>query len=319
MCLTACLSFFIGSAFSQFAGPAGTPGTTAMFKDSSAFVAWATSCNVQRGYQIIANPFQGLVSHGAPSDALGPADGAMVVSLGDSGIATLSFDYHIIDGPGPDFAVFENSFSTSFLELAFVEVSSDGTNFFRFPATSNTQTSTQIGPFDNVGDATLLDNLAGKYHANYGTPFDLGDLSGTPGLDLQQITHVRIVDAIGTIDHAHAVFDQNGNAINDPYPTAFASGGFDLDAVGVINRDLISSINELTQHRTTAYPNPIQSGGHLHVSHTYGPVHISLLSMDGKQMLESEDDSIEIDLPAGTYLMKITLGNQTSVERLIVR
>ena len=54
--------------------------------------------------------------------------------LGDDGSLVLTFPAPIADGAGPDFAVFENAFSTEFLELAFVEVSSDGTNFTRFPA-----------------------------------------------------------------------------------------------------------------------------------------------------------------------------------------
>jgi len=59
---------------------------------------------------------------------------------------------------GFDFAVFENSFNDSFLELAFVEVSSDGINFVRFPATSNTQTDVQITGFGTI-DPTYINNL----------------------------------------------------------------------------------------------------------------------------------------------------------------
>ena len=80
-----------------------------------------------------------------------------VVSLGDGGYGILTFDEPIDNGLGWDFAVFENSFSDDFLELAFVEVSSDGINFFRFPATSLTQDIVQVGGFGNI-DANELDH-----------------------------------------------------------------------------------------------------------------------------------------------------------------
>jgi hypothetical protein len=117
------------------------------------------------------------------------------------GSAILTFQNPISNGTGFDFAIFENSFNDVFLELAFVEVSSDGVNYIRFPATSNTQTTTQIGPFDNTGDATKLNNLSGKYRAQYGTPFDLQELTGNPLLNINAITHIKIIDVVGSIIH----------------------------------------------------------------------------------------------------------------------
>ncbi|MFN6048554.1 MAG: T9SS C-terminal target domain-containing protein, partial [Bacteroidota bacterium] len=60
---------------------------------------------------------------GTAAGAEGPAASNGVVSLGDGGIATLTFDPPITNGDGFDFAVFENTFLDTFLELAFVEVS----------------------------------------------------------------------------------------------------------------------------------------------------------------------------------------------------
>ena len=74
-----------------------------------------------------------IVDFGEPEDATGMAGDGRVVSLGDGGVAILTFDTPLSDGPGPDFAVFENAFLETFLELAFVEVSSDDVNYFRFP------------------------------------------------------------------------------------------------------------------------------------------------------------------------------------------
>jgi hypothetical protein len=163
----------------QFAPPAGQPGTTAIHKDSSAIVAWASGIEVVRGLINISNPSaehegSNYASFGEPSNALGQASGTseQCVSFGDGGIATLTFAHPIQNGEGPDFCVFENGFTDTYLELAFVEVSSDGEHFVRFPSVSLTQTTTQIDGFGSL-DATKIHNLAGKYRQGYGTPFDL--------------------------------------------------------------------------------------------------------------------------------------------------
>ena len=59
-------------------------------------------------------------------------------------------------------------------------------------------------------DATKLNNLAGKYKAQYGTPFDLNELDGISGLDINYISHVKIIDCIGTIDSNFGSFDSFG-------------------------------------------------------------------------------------------------------------
>ena len=169
--------------------------------------------------------------------ALGPAEmgdgfngSTNVVSLGDGGHITLTFPLPITDGPGPDFAVFENAFTEEFLELAFVEVSSDGTNFFRFPNHAFA-TNPVLGYSDEGGtEADALGGLAGKHLQGHGTPFDLHSLVGTPGLDIRRVTHVRLVDIPGD----GSTLDSYGHPIYDPFPT-FGSGGFDVNGVGVLN------------------------------------------------------------------------------------
>jgi len=226
-----------------FAPQAGQPDSTAIAGNDPRFVEWASSVqSLVRGPQNIANPSLGLASFGTPGNALGPSDAATnfsgVVSLGDGGQITLGFDKPIRNGTGPDFAVFENGFasgSLAFLELGFVEVSSDGTNFFRFDATSDTPTASQVASFGLL-DATNLNNLAGKYIAGFGTPFDLEELAGrSPLLDVDDVRFVRIVDVVGSINPLYATNDSFGNIVNDPWPTASSSSGFDLDAVGAIN------------------------------------------------------------------------------------
>lgn len=240
----------------SFAPAAGQTGSTAIHKDSSIFLAWATHCEVQRGYMNIEDPSLGYASFGSEADATGPASGTTtaVVSLGDGGTATLTFDGPITNGIGPDFAVFENGLSDTFLEIGFVEVSSDGQHFVRFPAVSEVQTDTQIGGFGSV-DCRYIHNFAGKYRVGYGTPFDLEDLKDSTGIDLNAVTHVRIVDVIGSIDPAYATYDSQGTIVNNLHPTPFESSGFDLDAVGLINVATVS----LEQKDKTAFslsPNP---------------------------------------------------------------
>jgi hypothetical protein len=240
----------------QFPGAAGTLGSTAIFKDSSIFVAWANNCTVQRGYQNVADTSLGYTNTGDSSLVIGQADGIQIVSLGDGGSATVQFEKPITNGPGFDFAIFENGFIDEFLELAFVEVSSDGFNFFRFKATSNTQTDVQMGPFDYNADATLMNNLAGKYRAMYGTPFDLDEMMGIQGLNTDSITHVKVIDVIGSINPIYASYDQNNHIINEHYPTPYPQGGFDLDAVGVIHQ-LVNGDDEQERETIHFYPNPV--------------------------------------------------------------
>ena len=246
-------------AYGQFPPAAGEAGSTAILATDTDFVNWAMECEVERGLRDITQPDSGYVDLGIATDALGQAD-QLVVSLGDGGQATLSFTYPIQDEEGWDFAVFENGFRSGhayFLELAFVEVSSDGTHFVRFPTSSLTPADTQLGPFDLL-DPTQLHNLAGKYVGGYGVPFDLNELRDSSGIDLERITHVRIIDVIGSIDPAFASYDQDGRIINDPWPTPFQSGGFDLDAVGVFYENRITSTNKLDQiFDFSIYPNPI--------------------------------------------------------------
>jgi hypothetical protein len=221
-----------------YAPPAWRTGSTAVANTSQTIAEWASGFqDLIRGPLNIADPRLGLASFGAGNDALGLADGVSthVVSLGDGGRITLTFAQPIIDGSGFDFAVFENGFGDSFLELAFVEVSSNGTDFVRFPAVSLTPTATQVGAFGTL-DATNLDNLAGKYRGGFGTPFDLSQVAGlSPNVDVSHIQFVRVVDVVGTIDPTLGSRDSLNSLVNDPYATPFASGGFDLDGVGVLN------------------------------------------------------------------------------------
>jgi len=305
----------------QFAPPTGQPGSTAIYKDSSVFVSWATNCHVIRGWQNIADTSLGKATVGDSSMAVGPAGSNGVVSLGDGGTADLTFLYPIKNGPSWDFAVFENSFSDTFLELAFVEVSSDGINYFRFPSTSLTDTTIQVGPFDSL-DATKINNLAGKYRLFYGTPFDLQELSGISGLDIDHITHVRLIDVVGSIDKRYATYDAFGHVINDPWPTPYNSSGFDLDAVGVIHQDM-SSVNEnLQPFDFNVFPNPVSKTFRVVSNKGEKISKASVISLNGEIIMETSPMASDFimnisQLPEGFYLLKISGSDICGYKKII--
>jgi len=247
--------FGAGALHAQ-AGPydpqVGFGSTDAIARDDPRIIGWATSGTIVRGSADISDPGAPNVLFGSVSNAYGAADamvddGTPTVSLGDGGMVTMTFGFSIQNYAGPDFAIFENGFvpdglttGAAFLELAHVEVSSDGLNFFRFDSVSLTQTSTQTlggdggDPYGNT-DASDLHNLAGKYIAGYGTPFDLQELAGvSPLLDIDAVTHIRVIDVVGSIDSEYGTLDSMDNLINDPFTTFVPQGGFDLDAIAIL-------------------------------------------------------------------------------------
>jgi len=201
-------------------------GTTAVAMGDTGLAAWATGwVDLQYGTEVAAE-WQ------TPTKATGAATGNAldVVSLGRGGRITLTFAVPFKNGPGWDLAIFENSISDTFLELAFVEVSSNGMDFVRFP--NDSRTPAPVSAYGGL-DSTDIDGLAGKYRKGYGTPFDLEALAAlSPVLsgivDLNAVTHVRLIDIVGD----GTALDSQGDVIYDPYPTV-GSAGFDLEAVGI--------------------------------------------------------------------------------------
>lgn len=308
----------------SYAPPAGQTGSTAIHMDSLIFTSWASGIEVHRGFVFIEDTtFQAngssRATFGSPSFALGKATGnsADVVSLGDSGVAVLTFDQPIINGPGFDFAVFENSFSDDYLEFAFVEVSSDGEQFVRFPNHSEVQSQVQIHGF-GLTDARRIHNLAGKYRAGYGTPFDLEDLSDSIGVNITAITHVKVIDVIGTIGD-YATFDSQGNKINEPYSSPYESGGFDLDGVGVIHKEL--NVAHMTTEKVTFFPNPAQH--QLHIRQPSGRcIEFIIYSFEGKKVKTFEtcqpDQEVSFMLPNGMYYISYELSGVIERKPLII-
>lgn len=219
---------------SALAGPWTDPGHA-----DTSMVAWATAVEaLDRGPQDINVPGSPLAAAGAGSNVLGPATGdpADTVSLGDGGTITVFIDAAIHNGPGNDFAVFENGFFDLFglfAEFAYVEVASNGIDFAEFP--TDTVHTTPVAGFDSV-DPTDWIGVAGRHPARVGTGFDLADLARDPlvlsgAVDLMDIRYVRLTDVIGD----GSTSTTSGDPLYDPYATPFPESGFDLDAVGVLS------------------------------------------------------------------------------------
>jgi hypothetical protein len=316
---------FSQTAFSQYPPPAGQPGSTAIYVDSSIIVGWAKSCEVIRGFIDITDTtktFGGSnrASYGNVFMTAEIADG-FVMSLGDGGAATLEFEYPIGNGPGFDFAVFENSFDDIFLELAFVEVSSDGLHFVRFPAVSLTPESPQTSSFGPT-DATKINNLAGKYRGMYGTPFDLEDLKDSTGIDLNHIILVRIIDVVGCIQGPFATFDSQGHKINDPWPTPFDTGGFDLDAVAVFHFSTEGIGDPDENDRVALFPNPVTDKMTFETGNP-SPVAFSVSDLGGRTVLTGDFTSrTAVDLssqPAGIYFVTFRFRDGVILNKKIFR
>lgn len=318
------LNFIYGQ---PYAPAAGQPGSTAIKFDDERFVAWATGVEVIRGYINISDTtavYNGTnrASFGEPEDVLGEVTENPVnhtVSLGDSGIAILTFDKPITNGSGYDFAVFENGHSDNFLELAHVEVSSDGIHFVRFPSHSTTQTETQVASFGLL-DPTHLYNLAGKYKVGYGTPFDLDELKDEPLLDVMKITHVKIIDVVGSLGEK-GTKDSYGNKINDPFPTPFHSGGFDLSGVGVIHQyDETSALPESELNLLSIYS--ANSNLYIDLSKVESDnLKAVIYSTEGKEIKQIQlqglqKNEVQLHLPEGIYFVNI-VGDSSSLRKKV--
>ena len=310
----------------SYAPAAGEVGSTAIEHNDPSFVAWATHIEVTRGYVNIEDTtieYQGnnKTTFGEPENAIGPAGNITTnaVSLGDSGIAIITFNKPITNGLGFDFAVFENGLNDNFLELAHVEVSSDGIHYVRFPSHSLTQTLTPVGGFGSL-DPTNINNLAGKYRVGFGTPFDLEELKDSSNLDVEKITHIKLIDVVGSLG-AHGTTDSYGNIINDLFPTPFHSGGFDLTGVGVINEynDLGLQVEEINFE---VYPNPSKGIIHIHLNNMNAKELIVMNGM-GQTIKEYSNEElqqpIQIDLSPGFYFIQVKTESKIINQKVIIQ
>jgi hypothetical protein len=192
-----------------------------------------------------------------PGVVIGPPKGAGlfqggldVFSLGFGGQMVLRFDDNaIVDGPGPDFTVFENAFmafnaSTLTIERPFadpgiVSVSQDGVTWYTFPCQLVTNPAAHVFYPGCAGVYPVLSNAndPSTPHASIPTQGTIGDLIGLPlvpapnpggaGGDSFDLATVGLT-------WARYVRVQDANIVTgDPFGPNNA--GFDLDAIAAIH------------------------------------------------------------------------------------
>lgn len=152
---------------------------------------------------------------GPPSGG-GASQGSLdVLSLGQLGVIELEFsDLLAVDGPGVDLLVFENGFN-GFFETGEVAVSEDGLDWRTFPC------GLDAGPSHCAGtrpvDANPAQGISGTDPS----------VAGGDGFDLAEVglTRARFV----------RVTDSGTNRFYGP-----PGGGFDLDAVAVVNAQRVT-------------------------------------------------------------------------------
>jgi len=83
------------SANAQFAPQVGEEGSTAIVGTDESIINWAKTCTVTRGLLDIADSESPLAGSGSAEAGIGTSDG-LTVSLGDSGVATLTFEPAIL-------------------------------------------------------------------------------------------------------------------------------------------------------------------------------------------------------------------------------
>ncbi|MDO5760205.1 MAG: DUF4465 domain-containing protein [Bacteroidota bacterium] len=133
-----------------------TPTTYSMTDEN--IVAWVKGVEVTRGASITTGKYY---------DAIGQANTTNFVAIAN-GTATATFDRPIKNASGVDFVVFANEGGNQ--GQAFVEVSSDGENFFRFT------------------------NKTSVLPTGQGSAYDLEDLDDNSNLDKNNIRLIRLLD-----------------------------------------------------------------------------------------------------------------------------
>jgi hypothetical protein len=239
-------SFTSAAVAGPYSGPTDTTHVIdpAIASGSSVFNEWADAIDPTR--TAFAPNGSTSIDQAGGINSLGDLDELQITNGDPVGFLTVTFPNGIRNGGGADFAIFENGFifpGDPYLnaELAYVEVSSNGTDFARFQSIStNTSFEGTFGQGFGGFDTTNIYNLAGKHGAGFGTPFDLDDLLTDQlvidgDVDLDDIQYVRLVDIPGN----GAFLDSQDNPILDAWLTT-GTGGYDFalgegSGVGVIN------------------------------------------------------------------------------------
>lgn len=217
-------------------------------------------------------------------------DPRQILSLGLGGEIVLMFKHHpIIDGPGPDFTVFENAFYYTiganeriYAEPGEISVSADGVHFVPFPFDSLTLRGC-AGVTPTNGDRDPADpSVSG------GDSFDLRDV----GMDTVRYVRIRDVTSV--------IINNPQSPFRDP-----TLNGFDLDAVVAVNGVGLERTAAVAAVQAPAAPaladispNPMRSSGELRVRmERAGRIRILMNGVLGERVRTLVDEEVE----AGSY------------------
>ncbi len=225
-----------------------------------------------------------------------------VLSIGLNGEITVGFkNLKLVDGPGPDFTVFENVFYSpitkkKYVEPAKIAISENGKDFIEFPFDSLTlkgcagvnPTNGSENPFDPAKSG--------------GDSFDLADLG------ISEIRYIKITDITSIIK----------NNKDHPYYDPTVSG-FDLDAlVGLHLGPAATDVPGRADNKISV----VLRDRYLKITGLDTKYSFSIFNLNGIKVLsEAAEEEIYLspkEFPAGFYFVCVISGKQTITKKLMV-
>ncbi|MBN2414224.1 T9SS type A sorting domain-containing protein [bacterium] len=272
-------------------------------------------------------PDAGFGANYFPANILGPPDPdpavnatnpsnkpQEILSLGTGGSITLEFtDNIIVNGPGPDFTIFENCFQTwsgdVYIEAAIVSVSQDGLTWVTFPW--DTLTGSGL-----AGMHPILDNQHPEDPALSG-----GDQFDLDAVGLDWISFITIRD------------------MGDIWQEPSGGGDFDLDAVVAVHASTTDARTRPEGGESAAawslssnYPNPFNARTTVEYSlPRRTEVTISVYSVTGRRIRTlvsgtreagihrltwDGTDSSNSHVASGIYICRMNCGEHTAIQKM---
>jgi hypothetical protein len=117
-----------------------------------------------------------------------------------------------------------------------------------------------------------------------------------------------VIDVVGSIQNQYCSRDANNNKINDPWPTGWGNGGFDLDAVGVIHQQTVG-IDELELRTISVYPNPATDVLYINLSSSIYSIAVTNVIGEIVLKLENKSNTTSLslsELKQGIYSLLVT-------------
>jgi hypothetical protein len=121
---------------------------------------------------------------------------------------------------------------------------------------------------------------------------------------------------IGSVNDSFGTRDSKGRIINDPWPTPFASSGFDLDAVAVVNGSLLNT-QEIELAGVKVYPSLARVNEPIHIS-GQEDMSIEVFNQRGQTILKTNETEIKLDA-SGLYIFQVTLRDRVFTQKVVIR